>query len=52
MTRELCFVGKPIARADAVDAAAFQLASKQLTRETDTDGRFLDAGDEQGRGQP
>ena len=52
MTRELQYVGKPVGRADAVDAAALRLAWKQLIRETDTDGRFLEAGDEQGRGLP
>jgi len=53
MTRELKYVGKPVERANAaVDAAALRLAWKQLIRRTDTDGRFPDAGDEQGRGQP
>ena len=36
MTRELSYVGKPIARADAV--AAFRLASKQLADNAEGEG--------------
>lgn len=38
MTRELSYVGKPVARADAVDAAAFRLASKQLADNEEREG--------------